>query len=77
LTTLPQIEGASESNGGIKDAQRQGAFLERALAWCARHGIIIEWIMTHNGGAYLSYDLYNACAHRRTKRYTPRTNRKF
>jgi transposase InsO family protein len=54
------------------------AFLERALAWFARHGITVERIMTDNGNAYRSHDLRAACAragvrHLRTRPYTPRT----
>ena len=57
------------------------AFLARALAWFARHGVSIEWIMTDNGNAYRSHDFRDACAragvrHLRTKPYTPRTNGK-
>ena len=57
------------------------AFLARALAWFARHGVSIEWIMTDDGNAYRSHDFRDACAragvrHLRTKPYTPRTNGK-
>jgi transposase InsO family protein len=57
------------------------AFLERALAWFARHGITVERIMTDNGSAYRSRDFRAACAragvrHLRTRPYTPRTNGK-
>jgi transposase InsO family protein len=57
------------------------AFLERALAWFARHGITVERIMTDNGSAYRSHDFRKACAcasvrHLRTRPYTPRTNGK-
>jgi transposase InsO family protein len=52
------------------------AFLERALAWFARHGITVERIMTDNGNAYRSHDFRAACAragvrHLRTRPYTP------
>jgi transposase InsO family protein len=30
------------------------AFLERALAWLARHGVTVERVMTDNGAAYRS-----------------------
>jgi transposase-like protein len=54
------------------------AFLERALAWFARHGITVERIMTDNGSAYRSHGFRNACTcagvwHLRTQPYTPRT----
>jgi transposase InsO family protein len=57
------------------------AFLARALAWFARHGVTIERIMTDNGSAYRSHDFHAACTragvrHLRTRPYTPRTNGK-
>jgi transposase InsO family protein len=57
------------------------AFLARALAWFARHGVTIERIMTDNGSAYRSHDFRAACTragvrHLRTKPYTSRTNGK-
>ena len=38
------------------------AFLARAIAWFARHGVTVERIMTDNGNAYRSHDFRNACA---------------
>jgi len=57
------------------------AFLERALAWFARHGVSVERIMTDNGNAYCSHDFRDVCTsarlrHLRTRPYTPRTNGK-
>jgi transposase InsO family protein len=57
------------------------AFLGRALAWFARHGVKIERIMTDNGSAYRSHAFRDACArasvrHLRTRPYTPCTNGK-
>ena len=57
------------------------AFLERTLAWFARHGVTVEPIMTDNGSAYRSHDFRSSCAsarlrHLRTKPYRPRTNGK-
>jgi transposase InsO family protein len=57
------------------------AFLDRALAWFARHGVTVERIMTDNGNCYRSHLFRQACAvagirHLRTKPYTPRTNGK-
>lgn len=57
------------------------AFLERALAWLGRHGVIVERVMTDNGSAYRSKlfakALHNAgLRHVRTRPYTPRTNGK-
>ena len=57
------------------------AFLHRALAWFARHGVRVERVMTDNGSAYRSRDFRDAIAaaglrHIRTRPYTPRTNGK-
>jgi transposase InsO family protein len=57
------------------------AFLERALAFFAAHGVIVERVMTDNGSAYRSR-LFRArlaaagLRHIRTRPYTPRTNGK-
>ncbi|TMA41500.1 MAG: IS481 family transposase [Deltaproteobacteria bacterium] len=56
------------------------AFLQRACVWYARHGIVVQRVLTDNGTAYK--DQYTAaCArlgtwHLRTRPYTPRTNGK-
>ena len=56
-------------------------FLERAVAWLARHGVVVSRVMTDNGSAYRS-GLFAACCRRLgvrhlfTKPYTPRTNGK-
>ena len=57
------------------------AFLERALAWLARHGVSVERVMTDNGSAYRSKLFAQAlqtagARHVRTRPYTPRTNGK-
>lgn len=57
------------------------AFLERALAFFAAHGVAVERVMTDNGSAYKSYDFAAICRvqglrHLRTKPYRPRTNGK-
>jgi transposase InsO family protein len=57
------------------------AFLERALAWLARHGVAVERVMTDNGSAYRSKRFAKAlqtagARHIRTRPYTPRTNGK-
>ena len=57
------------------------AFLGRALAFFARHGITVERVMTDNGSAYISHAHRTACQqlgirHLRTKPYRPRTNGK-
>ena len=57
------------------------AFLERALAWLAKHGIHVERVMTDNGSAYRSKRFAQVLRqanlrHIRTRPYTPRTNGK-
>jgi len=57
------------------------AFLERAIAWLARHGVTVERVMTDNGSAYRSRRFAAAlreagARHVRTRPYTPRTNGK-
>jgi transposase InsO family protein len=57
------------------------AFLERAVAWLARHGVTVERVMTDNGSAYRSKRFAQAlqaagARHVRTRPYTPRTNGK-
>jgi transposase InsO family protein len=70
-TELLPSEGRHDATG----------FLERALAWLARHGVAVERVMTDNGSAYRS-KLFAAALrqaglrHVRTRPYTPRTNGK-
>lgn len=57
------------------------AFLLRALAWFADHGVTVERVMTDNGTAYRSKLWRRACQalelrHIRTRPYTPKTNGK-
>jgi transposase InsO family protein len=57
------------------------AFLRRAVAFYARHGITIERVMTDNGSAYVSTVHALACRllhvrHLRTRPYRPQTNGK-
>src|SRR5215510_13732609 len=57
------------------------AFLGRALAWFARHGVAVERVMTDNGSCYRSQMFRQACTkhglrHLRTRPYRPRTNGK-
>ena len=57
------------------------AFLGRALAFYARHGITVERVMSDNGGAYRSTLHALACRalgirHLRTRAYRPQTNGK-
>lgn len=57
------------------------AFLDRAVAWFAQHGVRTECVLTDNGSAYVSRAFAAACArlgivHKRTRAYRPRTNGK-
>jgi len=57
------------------------AFLERAIAWFADHGVIVKELLTDNGSPYRSTLWADFCAahglvHIRTKPYRPRTNGK-
>ena len=57
------------------------AFLTRALAFFAAHGVTVQRVMTDNGSAYRSHDFRRQIAaaglrHIRTRPYTPRTNGK-
>jgi transposase InsO family protein len=57
------------------------AFLARALAFFAAHGVTVQRVMTDNGSAYRSHAFRAALAaaglrHIRTRPYTPRTNGK-
>jgi len=57
------------------------AFLHRAVAFFAGHGICVERVMTDNGSAYISHAHAIACReldirHLRTRPYRPRTNGK-
>ncbi len=58
------------------------AFLHRAYAWYAAHGITIERILSDNGSCYRSRDWAATCArlaitHKRTRPYRPQTNGKI
>ena len=57
------------------------AFLERAIAWFASHGIHVERVMTDNGNGYRSHAHAAVCRrlglkHLFTEPYRPRTNGK-
>jgi transposase InsO family protein len=57
------------------------AFLARAVAWFAAHGVIVKELLTDNGAPYRSTLWAEHCArhglkHLRTKPYRPRTNGK-
>jgi transposase InsO family protein len=66
---------------GDEKASSAIAFLGRALAFYARHGIRVERVMTDNGSAYRSAIHALACRalgirHLRTRAYRPQTNGK-
>ena len=57
------------------------AFLERALAWFSKCGVLAQRVMTDNGSAYRSKRFADALRlaglrHVRTRPYTPKTNGK-
>ena len=57
------------------------AFLRRAIAFYARHGITVEQLITDNGSPYVSFAHAAACRllgirHLRTRPYRPQTNGK-
>jgi transposase InsO family protein len=57
------------------------AFLRRALAWYAAHGITTRALLTDNGSCYLARSFAGLCSelgirHARTRPYRPRTNGK-
>jgi transposase InsO family protein len=57
------------------------AFLERAVAWYAEHGIVIERVLTDNAKSYHSHRWRDSCeqlgiARRYTRAYSPWTNGK-
>jgi transposase InsO family protein len=57
-------------------------FLHRALAWYARHGVLVRGVMTDNGSAYRNNGLFDLLLRSRrikhlwTKPYRPQTNGK-
>jgi transposase InsO family protein len=66
---------------GVENTVNCVAFLQRALAWFAARGIVVEKVLTDNGNGYRSIAWRELCAelgikHRRTKPYHPATNGK-
>ena len=56
--------------------------LERAVAWFASHGVVVERVLSDNGFAYKSYAWRDACTElgiipKRTRPYRPQTNGKI
>ncbi len=64
-----------------EDGEACAGFLERALAWYAAQGIVVERVLTDNAGAYRSRPWRAVCARNRVRRrftrpYRPQTNGK-
>jgi transposase InsO family protein len=64
-----------------QDRQSCAAFLRRAVAWYAAHGIQVERVLSDNAKAYHSHLWRDTChqlgiARRYTRPYTPQTNGK-
>jgi Integrase core domain/leucine-zipper of insertion element IS481 len=58
------------------------AVLQRAVAWFAGRGVIVERVLSDNGSAYRSYAWRDACTQlritpKRTRPYRPQTNGKI
>jgi transposase InsO family protein len=73
---LSYVEVLADEHG-----ETAAAFLTRAVAWFADHGIQVQKILTDNGSCYLSRAFKAACLalglrHARTRPYRPRTNGK-
>lgn len=56
--------------------------LQRAVAWFADHGVMVERVLSDNGSAYKSHTWRDTCAelqitHKRTRPYRPQTNGKI
>jgi len=64
-----------------QDKHACAAFLRRAVAWYAQHGILVERVLSDNGSCYRSRTFARTLAaagvqHRRTRPYRPQTNGK-
>jgi transposase InsO family protein len=75
-TRVPYAEVLADEQGPTT-----AAFLERALAFYAAHGVRVRRLLTDNGGNYRSRAVaavvrHRGLTHRRTRPYTPRTNGK-
>jgi transposase InsO family protein len=63
-------------------AQTAIGVLQRAVAWFATRGVIVERVLSDNGSCYKSYAWRDACTalgitHKRTRPYRPQTNGKI
>jgi transposase InsO family protein len=64
-----------------QDKHACAAFLRRAVAWYAEHGVTVDRVLSDNAKAYHSHLCQDTCAElgvqrRFTRPYTPRTNGK-
>jgi transposase InsO family protein len=62
-------------------AASAACFLIRAVGWFKRHGVMVDKVLTDNGGCYRSDLFKTACQYlgarpKKTRPYTPRTNGK-
>ncbi len=62
-------------------AATAAAVLRRAVAWFAAHGVVVERVLSDNGGAYRSLLWHQTCAElditaKKTRPYRPQTNGK-
>jgi transposase InsO family protein len=62
-------------------AETAAGVLERAVAWFADRGVVVERILSDNGACYRSHAWRDTCAamgitHKRTRPYRPQTNGK-
>ena len=62
-------------------AETAAGVLERAVAWFADRGVVVERVLSDNGACYRSHAWRSTCAamgitHKRTRPYRPQTNGK-
>jgi transposase InsO family protein len=65
-----------------ESAKTATAVLSRAVAWFAQRGVVVERVLSDNGGCYRSRLWRETCAelgikHKRTRPYRPQTNGKI
>jgi transposase InsO family protein len=63
-------------------AETAVAVLQRAAAWFAERGVVVERVLSDNGACYKSFAWRDTCAalgikHKRTRPYRPQTNGKI
>ncbi len=63
-------------------AATAAAVLRHAVAWFSERGVVVERVLSDNGGAYRSFLWRDTCAelgiiHKRTRPYRPQTNGKI